>query len=164
MLATIGIIAVGGVIPAGVLISTFCQDTSGLDAAGQYKSAAWTLVGVYADGTGGTYTSTIGDDQGGCFHPAGWHLTYSQIPSTIHWINSVSGDEGDYTWLIAYNWTQADGAGGYVSGGTGAQIGYYGTIINEYINPVDGLKYIVAFDPSGGNTGVAGYYEYSTPA
>jgi hypothetical protein len=164
MLATIGIIAVGGFRPAGILISTFCQDTSGNDAGGQYKNAAWTSVGVYTDGTGGTYESTIGDDMNGCFHPAGWHLTYSQTPSIITWTNSQSGQTGDYTWFIAYNWTQADGAGGYVSGGTGSQIGSYGTIINTYYNSADGQNYIVAFDPSVNGTGVAGYYEYSEPA
>lgn len=161
MLATIGIIAVGGFRPAGILISTFCQDTSGLDAGGNYWISAWTSVGVYTNGTGGTYNSTIGDDMNGCFHPAGYYLSYNESPSIITWTNSHSGQNGNYTWFINYSWTAADGAGGSVSSGTGAQTGYYGTIINQYFEPMDGQKYIVAFDPNVGGTGVAGYYEYS---
>jgi hypothetical protein len=162
MLATIGIIAVGGFRPAGILISSYCQGISGFDAAGHYYSGSWVSVGVYTNGTGGTYESPIGENTNGCYYPSGYYLTYNEFPSKISWINSQSGQSGEYTWYAAYSWTVADGAGGSTSGGTGIQFGYYGTIINSYFNSTDGRNYIVAFDPLGGGSGNPSYYEYST--
>lgn len=162
MLVTIGIVAQGsGFLPAGTLISTFCESTSGNDAGGTYYTGAWNYSGVYADGVGGTYTGIIGENTNGCYYPSGFYNSYSESLSSISWTNSRSGESGDYTWYGSYSWTVSDGSGGSSSGGTGIQFGYYGTIINSYFDPSDGYNYIVAFDPNGGGSGSPSYYEYT---
>jgi hypothetical protein len=113
---------------------------------------------VYADGVGGSYNSSIGDNTGGCYYPAGYKMSYSETPSQIYWTNSFSGASGYYTWQIAYNWTEADGMGGSTSGGTGATIGYYGSIIDSYYDSVTETDYFVAFN---GDQGSPNYFEYS---
>ena len=165
MLATIGIVATGtGFRPAGILVSTYCQSTTGTDASGATVSGSWILVGTYTDGVGGFYDSQIGENINGCFHPSGYYYSYNQTPSVIFWQNGILGvgyQEGYFTWFISYAWTVADGYGGSSSSGTGNQLAYYGYIINEYINVAEGLKYITAFDPNGGNPT---YYNYTVPS
>ena len=165
MLATIGIVATGtGFRPAGILVSSYCQSTTGTDASGGSVSGAWLSVGVYTDGIGGFYESNLGENINGCWHPSGYYYAYNATPSYIYWQNTHSGANGYFTWFTSYSWTQADGNGGSSSGGTGSQNAYYGAIINEYLDVAEGLKYIVAFDPQGGGSGNAGYYEYTVTA
>jgi hypothetical protein len=165
MLATIGIIAGGGFRPAGILVSSYCQSTTGYDAANNYQSGDWLSVGVYTDGVGGFYESNLGENTNGCWHPSGYFYSYNASPSVIFWQNARMGregyQEGYFTWFITYNWTAADGNGGSSSSGTGNQLAYYGYIINEYIDVAEGLKYITAFDPAGSGSGTAGYYHYT---
>lgn len=159
MLATIGIVAQsGGLVPAGTLLSTYCESVEGNDASGQLRSGTWAYTGVFADGMGGTYVSTIGENQNGCWYPAGYYIAYSETPSQIFWTNSFSGATGYYTWQIAYNWTEADGMGGSTSGGTGATVGYYGSIIDLYYDEATEMNYIVAFN---GNQTDPNYFEYT---
>lgn len=160
MLATIGIVAQGGgFVPAGTLLSTYCETVEANDASGQLRIGAWAYTGVYADGMGGTYVSTIGENQSGCWYPAGYKTAYSETPSQIFWTNSFSGATGYYTWQIAYNWTEADGMGGSTSGGTGSVLGSYGSIIDLYYDEATEMNYIVAFN---GNTTDPNYFEYSS--
>jgi len=164
MLCTVGIVAAGKAFtPAGTLLSTFCQSTSGTDAGGVHYDGAWESFGIYANGSGGTYSGFIGTDINGCHFPSGYYFSYSSSPSTIHWTNSQSGQSGDFVYFTVYNWTVADGAGGSYTGGTGTGA-YYGEIIDNYYDATTDLNYIVAFDPQGGGTGVPSYFEYSVPS
>ena len=165
MLATIGIIAGGGFRPAGILVSSYCQSTTGIDASGNNQSGSWLSVGVFTDGVGGFYESNLGENINGCYHPSGYYYSYNASPSVMFWQNARMGrdgyQEGYFTWFISYSWTVADGIGGSSSSGTGNQLAYYGYILNQYIDVDEGLKYITAFDPNGGNPT---YYHYTVPS
>lgn len=58
-------------IPYGTVISSSCTSTSGYDANNVYWSGAWYQNVTIWDGAGGTI-DTSGNNQGGCFYPAGY--------------------------------------------------------------------------------------------
>ena len=58
-------------IPYGTVISSSCTSTDGYDANNVYWSGAWYQNVTIWDGAGGTI-DTSGNNQGGCFYPAGY--------------------------------------------------------------------------------------------
>jgi hypothetical protein len=111
---TIGFVAGRGGFPAaGTLLSTFCDSASGYDANNTYYSGSWTAVGNYADGLGGSYSATIGNNTLGCYYPSGWLLSYNYGDLTLQWSHGT--DSGYFTYGSYNNGTAADGVGGSYS-------------------------------------------------
>ena len=111
---TIGFVAGRGGFPAaGTLLSTYCDETSSYDANNTYYNGSFLAVGIYADGTGGSYTSTIGSGTNGCWYPYGYLYSYSSGDLTILW--SHGSDSGNFTYGYYSNGQASDGAGGSYS-------------------------------------------------
>ena len=111
---TIGFVAGAGGFPAaGTLLSTYCEETSSYDANNNYYNGAFLAVGNYADGLGGSYTSTIGANSNGCWYPAGYLFSYAYGDLTTLW--SHGGYAGSFTYGYYSNGQASDGAGGAYS-------------------------------------------------
>lgn len=131
MLATIGIVAQSsGFLPAGTLISTFCQSTSGNDAIGTYYEGAWTAIGVYANGSGGTYNSSIGNNTSGCFYPAGYYISFSQYDVYLNWTSPF--ESGQFIYGYTNAWTVSDGVGGELNSGQTVVTAANGQVVTQW--------------------------------
>lgn len=132
MLCTIGIVAAGteSFPNAGRLLSTFCQSADGYDAASIYWSGSWTSVGTYADGSGGSYNSTIGDNINGCWHPAGYTYYTNNYDLQHNWNHGTH--YGIFTYGYHYESTYSNGAGGVLGGSSDSISATNGQIVHSY--------------------------------
>lgn len=152
MLCTVGIVAAGkstNNLPAGTLISTYCASTSGVDGGGNSWSGAWEAIGLYANGTGGTYTASRGINTEGCYHPSGWYYGGYSNDTNLYWTH---GTESGFLYVgYEYGNGYADGSGGVYN-----DYGSYITVADKYVvhqyteNDGNGYptNYIARFDLS----------------
>jgi hypothetical protein len=121
-----GVIAGGGSgnLPYGTFLFATCDTVSISDYGSNYYTGPYFAVGTYANGSGGTYTADIGENQEGCWHPAGYAYSYSGGDNVINWSSSWA-TSGSLAVSYSYDNTYADGAGGTYTDSGG---GYY---VNE---------------------------------
>lgn len=148
--------------PSGYLISSSCDYVSGyLDAQGVTWDGNFYSNKVYADGSGGTYSSG-GYNQDGCWYPYGFCLqsgiTLSE--STLSW--SGCSSSGTFVYSSSSGNRYADGSGGTYDSVTGGWSAQYGDIIYD-----NGNSCLVKYDGMGGyyvedNSGNNGYPSYGS--
>lgn len=127
---TIGILSGGSFPPAGTLLSSFCQSVSGYDNSGTYYNGTWSSVGVYANGSGGSYYAVIGDNVNGCWHPSGWFYVNSSNDESIAWTHGM--DSGNFVYGYSFDTSYADGAGGAISASGTNITASHNTVVHSY--------------------------------
>jgi hypothetical protein len=151
---TIGIVSSGGgsYPPYGTLLSSYCAFITDYDYAGSPWSGEFSSVGVYANGSGGTYTETIGTNMNGCYHPSGFVYFSEGGDLYLSWVHG--DDAGDFAYGYDSSTTVADGAGGsYIS----SESGLYATN-GQVVHSYEGYDYannwptaeLLRFTSSGG--------------
>jgi hypothetical protein len=130
-------------IPYGTVISSSCTSTDGYDANNVYWSGAWYQNVTIWDGAGGTI-DTSGNNQGGCFYPAGYCTALGA---------STDNDSGyvDDSSNIMYYWsylgaTVENGSGGSSTVTVNRPVGSTISVIYTY----GGISVYFAADGYGG--------------
>jgi len=104
-LATIGIVARVGPLPAGTFISAQCVQAS-YNGGGGPSYGDWGYEVTRANGSGGTYATVECENCNGCYHPSG--LTYYSNSNNIYF----PGPYGDVSVGDSNYGEYADGNGG----------------------------------------------------
>ena len=138
LVSTPGIL--GGVAsypPAGTWLSSVCSGPNAhdqgnanyFDSQGTLFNGMFTLWEQFADGSGGSYWTNIGDNSTdgltpptSCWYPAYFYTAYSSWGLSFHWYGC--GSDGDFEYGSAYSYTYANGDGTETSGGGGGFYGY----------------------------------------
>lgn len=159
-----GIVVSGDLMfpPSGTLLSSSCDYVENLtDASGtQTWSGNFYSNNLYADGSGGTY-STGGYNQNGCWYPMGFVISYgvSLSESTLSW--SGCSNSGTYTYSQGSGNIIADGAGGTTQQYTGGWSANQGDVIYDSMNSCvvryDGMGGYYVEDTSGNSGGYGTY-------
>jgi hypothetical protein len=114
MLCTIGIVAGKTSFPIyGTLLGTYCTATSAVDAISQYWSGSWDSWGIYADGYGGSFNTSLGSNNNGCFIPYGFYYSYDPYQGIIYWSHGT--ESGAFSYGDGYNATISDGNSGSIN-------------------------------------------------
>lgn len=159
-----GIVVSGDLMfpPSGTLLSSSCDYVENLtDASGsQTWSGNFYSNNLYADGSGGTY-STGGYNQDGCWYPMGFVISYGVTlsESTLSW--SGCSNSGTYTYSQGAGNIIADGAGGTTQQYTGGWSANQGDVIYDSMNSCvvkyDGMGGYYVEDTSGNSGGYGTY-------
>lgn len=135
--ATIGIVATSGGFPAnGTLLSSYCAYATDYDYVGTFWDGYFLAMGVYADGIGGTYESSISQNSSGCWHPSGFVYYSSGGDLYLEW--SHGSDIGSFMYGYDYSIQTADGAGGSYYGSGNGLYATEGQVVHSY----EGYDYI----------------------
>jgi hypothetical protein len=130
--------------PNGYLISSSCDSATIEDALYQSWTGNFYSNNVYADGNGGTYSSS-GYNQNGCWYPYGFCISTDYIMSqdTLSW--SGLGSSGTFVYHKTLGNVRADGNGGTYLENSGNWYAQYSEVIYD-----GGNGNYIRYDGNGG--------------